>query len=257
VAIGAEASGGGYLIAWKIVGSEQYAVWNADSHGNYVSNAVLPTSGTSAAMELIETSFHQDLNGDGVIGIHGTTIEAIGATSLTQVGNYYYLDLTASSTGHEVTYNGSPNYASGAAGTWVAIGAEASGGGYLIAWKIVGSEQYAVWNADSHGNYVSNAVMPTSGTSAAMELIETSFHQDLNGDGVIGLNNPSAMAAAGSFQFAAVNAATPTVVDRSHVDAVQPAVTLAASTPRAVPDHSTDLSSVLLADLHAHGFLIQ
>ncbi|WP_219682148.1 hypothetical protein, partial [Bradyrhizobium canariense] len=90
-----------------------------------------------------------------------------------------------------------------------------------------------------------------------METIETSFHQDLNGDGVIGLNNPSAMAAAESFQFAAVNASTPAVVDTSRVDTIQPAVTLVASTPQAVPDHSTDLSSVLLADLHAHGFLIQ
>ena len=33
-------------------------------------------SGTSAALESLETSFHQDLNGDGVIGVPGTVIEA-------------------------------------------------------------------------------------------------------------------------------------------------------------------------------------
>jgi serralysin len=34
--------------------------------------------------------------------------------------------------------------------------------------------------------------MPGSGTSLALETIETSFHQDLNGDGVIGIPAPQA-----------------------------------------------------------------
>ncbi len=51
----------------------------------------------------------------------------------------------------------------------------------------MGTGQYTVWNTDSNGNYVSNIVGVVSGTSAALESIESSFHQDLNGDGTIGL----------------------------------------------------------------------
>ena len=43
-------------------------VWNLDSNGNYTTNSILPTSG-SLAIESIETTFHQDLNDDGTIGV--------------------------------------------------------------------------------------------------------------------------------------------------------------------------------------------
>ena len=36
--------------------------------GNWVSAPISNVSGTSAALELIETSFNYDLNGDGTIG---------------------------------------------------------------------------------------------------------------------------------------------------------------------------------------------
>ena len=66
-------------------------MWNTDSSGNYVSNAIGIVSGTSAALQSLETSFHQDLNGDGVIGVTATVIEAFGSTSLTEIGNNFYL----------------------------------------------------------------------------------------------------------------------------------------------------------------------
>ncbi len=45
------------------------------------------------ALESLETSFHQDLNGDGMIGVpSATVIESLGSTSLVQVGNNFYLD---------------------------------------------------------------------------------------------------------------------------------------------------------------------
>ena len=72
-------------------------------------------------------------------------------------------------------------------GHWVPIGAEQTANGYEVAWKIAGTDQYTVWNTDSSGNYVSSAFDVASGTSAALESFETSFHQDLNGDGYIGL----------------------------------------------------------------------
>ena len=46
-------------------------------------------SGTSAALESLETSFHQDLNGDGVIGVPATMratapASAVGLTNLSE-----------------------------------------------------------------------------------------------------------------------------------------------------------------------------
>ena len=68
-------------------------------------------------------------------------------------------------------------------GAWTPIGAEQTATGYEVAWKVAGADQYTVWNTDSSGNYVSNIVGVVSGTSTALESLETSFHQDLNGDG--------------------------------------------------------------------------
>ena len=59
--------------------------------------------------------------------------------------------------------------------------------GYEVAWKVTGADQYTVWNTDSSGNYISNAIGVVSGSSTALESLETSFQQDLNGDGTIGL----------------------------------------------------------------------
>lgn len=48
-------------------------------------------SGANVALESLENGFHQDLNGDGVIGPPTTVIEANGSTSLTEISNQYYL----------------------------------------------------------------------------------------------------------------------------------------------------------------------
>ena len=69
------------------------------------------------------------------------------------------------------------------------IGAEQTASGYEVAWKVTGADQYQVWNTDNSGNYLSSAFDVVSGTSAALQSFETSFQQDLNGDGSIGLPN--------------------------------------------------------------------
>ena len=74
----------------------------------------------------------------------------------------------------------------GQSGGWMPIGAEQTATGYEVAWKVTGADQYTVWNTDSNGNYLSD-IGVVSGTSYALESLETSFHQDLNGDGTIGL----------------------------------------------------------------------
>jgi hypothetical protein len=38
------------LLAWKVTGAGQYSVWNTDSNGNYIANAIGAVSGTSAAL---------------------------------------------------------------------------------------------------------------------------------------------------------------------------------------------------------------
>jgi serralysin len=68
-----------------VPGADQYSAWSTDSNGNYVSNIGSNVmSGTSNTLESLEPSFHQDLNGDGVIGLAvytGATLELVGAAS--------------------------------------------------------------------------------------------------------------------------------------------------------------------------------
>ena len=159
--IGAEQTAGGYDVAWKIPGADQYTVWSTDSGGNYLSN-IAAVSGTSIALESLETIFHEDLNGDGVIGVPTVVIEAFGSTSLAEIANNFYLN--SSGSGPELKDGGAAVVA-GQFGGWTPIGAEQTAGGYDVAWKIPGADQYTVWSTDSGGNYLSNIVGAVSGTS--------------------------------------------------------------------------------------------
>ena len=72
--IGAEQTATGYEVAWKVTGADQYTVWNTDSNGNFISG-IGAVSGSSYALESLEASFQQDLNGDGTIGLTTRVIE--------------------------------------------------------------------------------------------------------------------------------------------------------------------------------------
>jgi hypothetical protein len=191
--IGAEATSTGYDVAWK--NGSLYSVWATDANGNYTSLLVNSVSGSNASLEALETTFHQDLNGDGVIGVPtttttGTTIESYGSTALVQAGSNYFMNPVAGGSGPELEYSGTP-FTSGEFGAWTPIGAEATSTGYEVAWKNGTADQYTVWNTNSSGNYVSNAIGTVAASSSSLQSLETSFHQDLNGDGVIGLNSPT------------------------------------------------------------------
>ena len=99
--------------------------------------------GASGALELLETSFHQDLNGDGVIGVPGTVIEAIGSTSLVEVGNHFFLDNISTGTGPSLKYGGT-DYVAGQFGGWAPIGTEQTASGYEVAWKMPGADVYGL-----------------------------------------------------------------------------------------------------------------
>jgi hypothetical protein len=137
-------------------------------------------------LESTESSFQQDLNGDGVISSPGasTVVEAFGSTSLTEIGAKFYLD-NSSGAGPSLKYQGA-DYVAGQFGQWAPIGAEQTASGYEVAWKLTGADTYTVWNTDSNGNYVSNVLDSVPGTNATLVSIESSFQQDLNGDGLIG-----------------------------------------------------------------------
>src|SRR6202022_3128906 len=111
-------------------------------------------------------------------------IESAGSTSLVQVGNNFFMVPTGGNNGPELAYNGSPVTA-GQFGSWVPIGAETTATGYEVAWRSGNTDNYTVWNTDTNGNYVSNAVQVVSGLQ--FQPLEPTFHQVLNGDGFIGI----------------------------------------------------------------------
>jgi Ca2+-binding RTX toxin-like protein len=189
--LAAEQAAGGYQVAWYSRDSDQYILWSTDSTGNWLSNppAVM---GNDPGLQSAETSFQQDLNGDGRIGLaapSATVIEMAGSTSLVQIEDKFFLYPIGGSSGPELRYFGAP-VAAGQFGDWTPLGVEQSSSGYQVAWQSKASDQYILWSTDSTGNWLSNppAVM---GNDPGLQSAETSFQQDLNGDGRIGPAAPS------------------------------------------------------------------
>ena len=165
--IGAEQTATGYQVAWKIPGADQYSIWTTDSSGNFISTTST-MSGTTSVIESAETAFHQDLNGDGAIGVPGTVIEAQGATSLVKVGTKFFLDNASTGTGPSLKYAGA-DVVAGQFGNWTPIGTEQTATGYQVVWKIPGSDQYSIWTTDSSGNFISTT-QAMSGTTGVIEF---------------------------------------------------------------------------------------
>ena len=117
-----------------------------------------------------------------VVSAPPIVIEAFGSTSLTEIANHYYL-YNSSGSGPSLKYLGADFVAYNA---WAPIGAEQTASGYEVAWKYAGADLYTVWNTDSSGNFVSDTIGAVSGASSVLKSLETSFQQDLNGDGRIG-----------------------------------------------------------------------
>ncbi len=183
--IGAEQVGGGYQIAFKNGTQDQYAVWTVDGSGNMLSLPAGVLSGASATLQNLETTFQQDLNGNGQIGLAPVTIESFGATRLVESGGEFFLRDTGGA-GPSLKYQGGVVVA-GQFGAWTVIGAEQVGGGYRGAFKNGTQDQYAVWTVDGSGNMTSLPAGVLSGASATLQNLEATFQQDLNGNGQIGL----------------------------------------------------------------------
>ncbi len=181
--ISAEQTTGGYEVAWKVTGADMYSIWTTDSSGNFISStAGLP--GADYALQTAESSFSQDLNGDGHVGLTTTVIEANGSTHLTEGANHFFL-YDSAALGPSLKTSGA-DFVAGQFGNWLPISAEQTTGGYEVAWKVTGADMYSIWTTDSSGNFISStAGLP--GADYALQTAESNFSQDLNGDGHIGL----------------------------------------------------------------------
>jgi hypothetical protein len=192
---------------------ETYTVITAPSHGALLMSGSVTSSFTQADIDNGLITYHQDGSaassdsfgfivtdaaGNQTTAQHFSfqitgapvVIESFGSTHLTQVGSNYEL-YDSNGSGPALKFSG----ANVVAGQWganvVPIGAEATAGGYEVAWHTTGTDQYSVWATDSNGNYVSNIIGSALGTSTVLESMETSFQQDLNGDGHIGVATAS------------------------------------------------------------------
>ncbi|MCK1677122.1 M10 family metallopeptidase C-terminal domain-containing protein [Bradyrhizobium sp. 150] len=181
-----QVSGGGYNVAWKNASTGYFSIWSTDSNGNFLSTLTPEVPGTDSRLISLETSFHQDLNGDGSLGAATITVEAQGTTGLVLSAGSYYLNPTAGGTG-PVLKNGGAAIVAGNYGAWSPVAAEqVSGGGYDVAWKNASTGYFSIWSTDSNGNFRSTLTPEVPGTDSRLISLETSFHQDLNGDGSIG-----------------------------------------------------------------------
>jgi hypothetical protein len=112
-----------------------------------------------------------------------TVIESLGSAGLLQVGSNFSIDSSGHGTGPLLKFGGALVDTSTRSG----LGAEQTATGYQVVWKI-GADLYSIWNTDQQGNELS--YVHVTGSSSSLKALEPKFHQDLNGDGVIGVAAP-------------------------------------------------------------------
>ena len=83
---------------------------------------------------------HAQSNSTPVIA---TIIEANGSTSLVEVGSNFFFYPVGTFSGPALSYNGTP-FVVGQFGGWTPIGVEQTAGGYEVAWKVTGADQYGL-----------------------------------------------------------------------------------------------------------------
>nr|WP_284264974.1 hypothetical protein [Bradyrhizobium iriomotense] len=202
-------------------------------------------------------------------------LESAGVTKLTQVDNNYFL-YNSSGVGPELQKGGTAVVV-GQFSPFVPIAAEQTSTGYDVAWKVPGSDLYTAWSTDANGNYTGNIIGAVSGSDASLEALETTFHQDINGDGVIGAptaTSPAYVAAVGAdgFVFAPQPTVAPTnnsavelLLDQQSSFASLSAWEFARESAQATVASVTDVHldalfhdwAAKFADLHVNGFLLR
>ncbi|MCP3460039.1 Ig-like domain-containing protein [Bradyrhizobium sp. CCGUVB23] len=245
--LGAEKTATGYQVVWSL-GSGQYSIWTTDNNGNETS--YLHVSGTSSTLKSLETTFQQDLNGDGVIGAPApaaataaatTLIETNGSAGLAQIGNNFYVGTASAGYNAELKFAGVAQVVD-PTGHVAPLGAEKTATGYQVVWSL-GSGQYSIWTTDNNGNETS--YLHVSGTSSTLKGLETTFLQDLNGDGVINtastvldISSKAVLGLSNMSQAVTIEAGATLEL----TGAVSGAVTFAAATGTLVLDHASQFT---------------
>ena len=173
--------------AGRLPAPNQYTVWNTDSNGNVISNAVGGiVSGTSFGAARDRGEFPpgsewrwHDRHCHDKSRDHRRNRAGSG-WQLLLAGSCWRRDWPSAEVWWFARHGGSVR----------AVGPLSARNRPPVVtrlrWKATGADQYTVWNTDSNGNVISNAVGGiVSGSSSALQGIEASFHQDLNGDGII------------------------------------------------------------------------
>ncbi|WP_050043513.1 Ig-like domain-containing protein [Bradyrhizobium sp. LTSPM299] len=179
--LGAEKTATGYQVVWTL-GGGRYSIWTADNNGNETS--YVHVSGTSSTLETLETTFHEDLNGDGVIGaapVPTTLIETKGSAGVAQIAGNFYVGNASTGYSTELKVAGVAQVAD-PTGQVAPLAAEKTATGYQVVWTL-GGGLYSIWTTDNNGNEI--AYVHVSGTSSMLKALEATFLQDFNGDGVI------------------------------------------------------------------------
>jgi len=174
--------------AWHVTGADQY---NRLEHRQQRQFRLKPMLALYLATALrcnrSKRVFHQDLNGDGVVGPHTTVIEAQGSTSLVQVANDYFLFPIGGSSGPPLLYNGAL-VAVGQMAPWICRSAAERR--RPAATRLPGTSP-ALTNTSS-GTPTAAAISSQPmlalylATALRCNCSKRVSHQDLNGDGVVG-----------------------------------------------------------------------
>jgi hypothetical protein len=158
-------------------------VWNTDSNGNLISFLATLVPGSSTALKSLETTFHQDLNGDGKIGAASTPAADIPAST---VG---LTDVSVSSPGI-VTLKGIADASSNIQildGTnVVGMVTSANDGTWTFASSSTVSNTLHTFKAqelDSTGHVVASSASAIFGTSGYETLTSTPGNDLLKGEG--------------------------------------------------------------------------
>lgn len=185
--IAVEASADGYNLTWKATGADQYTVWHLDSSGNFASSLSGIVSGSDFGLQMLETGFQQDLNGNGQIGVDTIVVETQGSASLSMAAGRFFMHQSDGSGAASLKYLGAEVVAGQFPG-WTPISVNAVAGGYDVAFKATGTEQYVIWHTDAAGNYASSVTGIVTGRNGTLQQLEIDFQQDINNDGTIGVS---------------------------------------------------------------------
>ena len=139
----------------------------ADSAAAYTGGLTWVVAGTDLSLQVLEPSFGQDLNGDGIVGLlPSQVIQVNGTTSLDLFGSQYVV-VSGGGTAVALQFQDTPATV-GAFGAWSAIGTATIAGGSEVPWHHTCTTQYVVWGTDTAGAYTGGLTWVVPGTGLSL-----------------------------------------------------------------------------------------